>query len=116
MNLKTGKGMMTTINDETKQAIEALTQAAATLTQAIALLTQQLEERSGERWLGINEAAAALGLTPKVLRTWQNTPEFKHGIHFRDISSPGSAMPRYQFNIPRCRDAIAKSPERRKAS
>ena len=98
-----------------REAIAALTAAANQLSQALALLTKQLEEKYSERWMTPNLAARELGVTAKVLDYWRESPEFEHGIHYRSIAKPGAVIQRWQYNVPQCRQALAKPPEKRKA-
>lgn len=42
-----------------------------------------------DRWLTTKQAARELGKSSDTLLAWKDSPEFKHGIHFRSTNPPG---------------------------
>ncbi|MBD1847643.1 DNA-binding protein [Cyanobacteria bacterium FACHB-63] len=70
---------------------------------------------SSKIWLNTTEAAIALDLPAKKLRTLCQSGMFKVGHHYRDVSPPGSKRPTLQFHVNRCQEQLNTPPEKRKS-
>lgn len=64
-------------------------------------------------WMTTQAAADTLGLSQTQLRKLRRKRMFKSGYHYRDTSVPGSGLPRWQWHVERCGQALELPPERR---
>lgn len=76
-------------------------------------LRRQLKGES--EWLSTQQAANRLGISTEQLRKFRRRGWLKAGQHCRDISMPGSALPRWQWHLERCSQLLAIPPEKRPA-
>ncbi len=65
-----------------------------------------------QMWFLTAEAASRLGISEIQLRRLGLNGRFKDGYHYRDISLPGSELPRYQWHVERCAKALETSRKR----
>lgn len=65
-------------------------------------------------WFLTAEAAALLGITSNQLRKLRLNGMFKNGYHYRDTSIPNSGLPRWQWHVERCTQALESPSERRR--
>ena len=74
------------------------------------------ERLQGEpEWFLTEPAAFKLGVSAEQLRKLRRKGLFKNGHHYRDISVPGSGLPRWQWHVERCGKALEIAPEKRSA-
>ncbi|MBD1871229.1 DNA-binding protein [Cyanobacteria bacterium FACHB-471] len=64
-------------------------------------------------WFFTEPAAFKLGISAEQLRKLRRKGLFKNGHHYRDISVPGSGLPRWQWHVERCVKALEIPPEKR---
>ncbi|MBM0745161.1 hypothetical protein JOY44_27170 (plasmid) [Phormidium sp. CLA17] len=55
-----------------------------------------------------------LGITNNQLRKLRLNGLFKQGFHYRDTSIPNSGLPRWQWHVERCTQALESPLERRR--
>lgn len=65
-------------------------------------------------WFLTAEASALLGITSNQLRKLRLNGMFKNGYHYRDTSIPNSGLPRWQWHLERCSQALEVAPEKRR--
>lgn len=65
-------------------------------------------------WFPTAEAAALLGITNNQLRKLRLNGLFKQGFHYRDTSIPNSGLPRWQWHVERCTQALESPLQRRR--
>ncbi|BAU13750.1 hypothetical protein LEP3755_42910 [Leptolyngbya sp. NIES-3755] len=70
---------------------------------------------SEKTWYFTAEAAIALDLPAKKLRSLCTSGMFKVGFHYRDVSPPNSKRPTLQFHVNRCSEQLNLPPEKRKS-
>ena len=64
-------------------------------------------------WWPTAQAAQVLGLSAEQLRKLRRKGLFKVGTHCRDMTIPGSGLPRWQWQVERCQQALAVPPAKR---
>lgn len=75
------------------------------------------DAQSQRRWYDTEQAYPLLGLNSvKQLREMVRSGILRVGHEVRDVRSPRSAVPRYQFHIFQCEARLALPPEKRKGS
>jgi hypothetical protein len=71
--------------------------------------------QSQKRWHDTEQAYSILGLkSVKQLREMVGSGLFRIGHEVRDVRSPKSQVPRYQFYIEKCEARLALPPEERR--
>jgi hypothetical protein len=75
-------------------------------------IREQLQ--SEQQWFQTVEAAKQLSITPEQLRKLRLNGLFKVSYHYRDTSVPGSGLPRWQWHLDRCSQALGIPPEKRR--
>jgi hypothetical protein len=86
-------------------------QSELLLVQDSCCLRQKLNQQPN--WLDTVIAASTLGISAIQLRKLRLKGLFKSGYHYRDISIPGSGLPRWQWHVSRCASALQIPPEKR---
>lgn len=89
---------------DTASGEQSIAEPFLQLVQDSASLRRQLKPAAD--WLLTNQAAARLGLSPEQLRKLRRKGLFKPGHHCRDSSVPGSGLPRWQWHVERCSQAL----------
>lgn len=71
------------------------------------LLLQATPIKSNQVWFDPNPAASSLGVSSgRVLHEWRRAGKFRHKIHFRNVATPGSLVPRWQYHVPNCQKLL----------
>jgi hypothetical protein len=81
--------------------------------QAINTLTRNPTPVNRE-WYDVKDALETLGISPDYFRDLVKRGFFRPEIDFRDIRSPGSAKPKYQFHKDNCQKKLSQDPAKRK--
>ncbi len=72
-------------------------------------------DQSQRQWYDTEQAYSMLGLNSvKQLREMVRSGILRVGHEVRDVRSPNSAVPRYQFHIEKCEARLALPPEKRR--
>ncbi|MBW4480279.1 MAG: hypothetical protein KME54_26445 [Tolypothrix brevis GSE-NOS-MK-07-07A] len=72
--------------------------------------------QSSRQWYDTELAYSLLGLNSvKQLREMVRSGTLRIGHEVRDVRSPDSLVPRYQFHIEKCEQQLALPPEKREA-
>ncbi|WP_414755607.1 hypothetical protein [Anabaena sp. CCY 9910] len=67
------------------------------------------------QWYDTDPAYSHLGLdSAEQLRTMVRDGTLRVGVEVRDVRSPNSQIPRYQFHIEKCETRLLNPPEKRK--
>lgn len=78
---------------------------------------QQSTTQPQRQWHDTDPAYSLLGLDyPDQLRDLVRSGIMRIGIEVRDVRSPNSQIPRYQFHIEKCEARLLVPPEKRKPS
>ncbi|MBD2437391.1 hypothetical protein [Nostoc sp. FACHB-110] len=81
------------------------------------MLGMQSTNQPTRQWYDTDQAYSLLGLDyPDQLRDLVRSGILRIGIEVRDVRSPNSQIPRYQFHIEKCDKQLLIAPEKRKIS
>ena len=72
-------------------------------------LLQTTPADSKRIWLEPDQAAASLGLASgRALHQWRLSGKFRPKVHFRNVATPGSRVPRWQYHAPNCQKLLER--------